>query len=144
LNVDDGLLREWVELAKVDRESALAKVAGSQLPPDERQGVTMALKGISNFEQNSGDGRSRPYTGQLERIQGGVLLDAIDQAYVRTWLLYAQGLGVVKDEGGVKGEDHEPEEKIRPDSLGVQLSLNAYGIGDEGSGKQDAEKIEHD
>ena len=131
-------------MAATDSESALSKVAQSDLMAGEKQGVSMALKGISTSEESFDSGKPRPSTQQLSRIQDGVLLDPIDLAYTRTWLLYVKGLGVIKDEGGVKGEDHEPQKEEGPHALGVQLSLSAYGFADESPGKKDAEEVEDD
>lgn len=131
-------------VAKAERDSALAKVAESPLSAGEKQGVSMALKGISAFEQGSDSGKPMPPTEQLVRIQDGVLLDAIDFAYIKTWLLYVRGLGVVKNEGGIKREYHEPQKEEGSHALGVQLSLSAYGFADERPGHEDAEKVEDD
>jgi hypothetical protein len=144
LTLDDGWLKDLLEVAKLDMVSALAKLAASPLSAGEKQGVSMALKGIATFEDSSDSGKPRPSTEQLARIQDGVLLDPIDSAYIRTWLLYVRNLGVVKDEGSVQGEDHEPQKEEGPHPLGVQLSLSAYGFADQGPGNEDAEKVEDD
>jgi hypothetical protein len=144
LAVEDSWLKDLLAMAKADRDSALATVAKSPLLAGEKQGVSMALKGISALEERSDSGKPRPSTEQLVRIQDGVLLDPIDSAYIKTWLLYVRGLGVVKDEGDVEGKDHEPQEEEGPHALGVQLSLSAYGFADEGPGNEDADKVEDD
>lgn len=144
LTLDDGWIKELLTAGKADWESALAKVAESPLSAGEKQGVSMALKGVSALEQGSDSGKPMPSTEQLVRIQDGVLLDVIDFAYIKTWLLYVRGLGGVKDEGGVKREDHEPQKEEGSHALGVQLSLSAYGFADESPGHEDAEKVEDD
>jgi hypothetical protein len=144
LTLDDGWLKGILAAAKADRDSALARVAESPLSAGERQGVSMALKGIAASEESSDSGKPRSSTEQLAKIQDGVLLDQIDSAYIKTWLLYAGGLYGVKDEGGVKGEDHEPKKEEGPHALGVQLSLSAYGFADQGTGEKDAEEVEDD
>jgi hypothetical protein len=144
LTLDEVWLKGLLALSKADRDSALAKVAESPLSAGEKQGLSMALRGISAFEQASDSGKPTPSTVQLARIQDGVLLDAIDSAYIKTWLLYVRGLAVVKDEGGVKGEYHEPQKEEGSQALGVQLSLSAYGFADESPGQEDAEKVEDD
>jgi hypothetical protein len=142
LTIDDGWLQGIIELAKADKDSALAKVSGSQLPPEEKQGISMALGGISALEGMPEQDRQFPSVDQLAKLNDGVLLEALDGAYVRTWMLYAKGLGVVKDEGGIKREDHEPEKEVGAPSLGVQLPLTAYGVADENPGDDHAQEVE--
>ena len=144
LAVEDSWLKDLLAISKADRDFALARVAESPLSAGEKQGVSMALKGISAFGESSDSGKPRPSTEQLVRIQDGVLLDPIDSAYIKTWLLHVRGLGVEKDEGDVKGEDHEPQKEEGPQTLGVQLSLSAYGFANESTGQEDAEKVEDD
>jgi hypothetical protein len=141
LIVEEDWLEDLIEMAKVDFQSALAKVMESQLPSREKQGISMALRGISFLEGQEGP-RARPSTDQLVRMKGSLLLDPLDASYIRTWLVYARLLGAVKDEGGVKAEHHEPEKEVRAPSLGVQLSLTLYDTADEGPGDKDAEKVE--
>ena len=142
--LDDAWLKDLLTLAATDLDSALSKVVQSGLTGGEKQGVSMALKGIVSSQDGFDSGKPRPSTEQLSKIQDGVLLDPIDLAYTKTWLSYAKGLAVVKDEGGVKGDDHEPQEKEGPHALGVQLSLSAYGFADESPGEKHAEEVEDD
>jgi len=144
MNAEDGWLVEVISLAKSDLPSATRMVADSRLPPEEKEGVQMAVRGISALEALPEQDRVLPSMNLLSKLEGGVLLGALDGAYIKTWLLYAKGLGGVEEKGGVKREDHEPEEEEGPPPLGVQLSLTAYGAADEGSSDDDAQEVKED
>lgn len=141
MNLDEAWLKEMIELGKADAASALTRVDQSSLSPSEKLGVSMAIKGISKFEAE-GESSRLPSTAQIARMTGTVLLDPLDAAYIRTWLAFSGGLGLVQDKRGVEAEDHEPEEKVRPPARGVQLPLTVYGAADEGPGDEDAQEVE--
>jgi hypothetical protein len=140
LAIDDDWLKEIIDLARANEEAALAKTAESQLVPEEKQGISMALKGICRLGERPE--QATPSIEQLARMKDGVLLESLDSAYIETWLLYARGLHMVKDEGGVQGEYSEPKKEVGAQSVGVQLSLNAYGVPDDETGQNDAQKVE--
>jgi hypothetical protein len=132
-----------IGLGRVDRQAALARVAEAPLSPEEKLGISLALKGIAAYEQGPDHDDSPPCMDQLEKVYGGVLVDEVDSSCIRTWLLYTRELsGMVKDEGGVERVDHEPDKKEGAGSLGVQLSLTAYGFSDQGPSQRDAEEVE--
>jgi hypothetical protein len=142
LAVDRAWLKEMIELAKADRDSALAKVAAAPISPQEKQGVALALKGIFAFEQIRDNSQPNPYPDQLEKIRDGVLVGEVDRAYAATWLSFAGELPVRVEEGHVKAEEHEPEDEESAKPLGVQLPLTAYPFANEGASHEDAEKVE--
>jgi hypothetical protein len=139
--VEEGWLREVIGIARMDLPTGLARVSASPLSPREKQGVSLALKGISSYEQASGRDSSGLSLEQLGRLGEGVLMDEVDASYIGTWLAYSGLLRGVKDEGGIKRVDRKPDQEVGPPTLGVQRSLTSYGVADEGAGDENAGEV---
>ncbi|MDG6928534.1 MAG: hypothetical protein JRN39_03425 [Nitrososphaerota archaeon] len=123
-------LKELVEQAAKDRQSALASLQAAKDRFDEEEylGVGRALKGISNAAPGLGKEAVRPLIKQLRGIASGMPLDQADRSYIRAWLLYLRQRLVV-DEGDEQGKEDEPDQEVGADSVDVGL-----GAGDPAAG----------
>jgi hypothetical protein len=90
--ISDEELKDLVNLVKVDRQAALARATQIGIDTTEKRGLMLALKGIATFLENGGSPSAEELKPQLSKICSFVLADDLDKAYMRTWLVFLDGL----------------------------------------------------